>query len=71
MKVTLKKKAQVVRRWIRSVLDKMIHYKAVHQRILDEAATSLQLALPRDLVMNNVLSFLELPPHTFGVEDRE
>ena len=61
-------KAQAIRRWLRSVLGKMIHYKAEHQRILDEAASTLVLALPRDIVRNNVLPFLELPPHRFGVE---
>lgn len=55
------KKTEVIGRWIRSVLHKMIHYKADHQRVLDEAGTALQLAFPRDLVMSNVLSFLELP----------
>ncbi len=64
-------KAQVIRRWLRSVLDKMICYKEEHQGILDEARTALVLALPRDIVMNNVLPFLELPPHRFGMEDRE
>ena len=54
-------KTQVIRRWIRSVRDKLIHYKAEHQRVLDVAGTTLVLALPRDLVMNHVLSFLELP----------
>ncbi len=46
----------------------MIRYRAEHQRILDVAATTLELGLPRD---HDVLSFLELPPNTFGVEDRE
>lgn len=56
-------KANVIRALIRSVLDKkMIHYKAEHQRVLDEAASTLELALPRDILMNTVLSFLELPP---------
>ncbi len=59
-------KAQAIRTWIRSVLDKIIHYKAEHESVLDDAATALQLALPRDLVMDNVLSFLELPSQTFG-----
>ncbi len=49
----------------------MIYYKAEHQRVLDVATTTLELALHRDIVMNNVLSFLELPPHRFGVEDHE
>jgi len=61
-------KARAVRTWIRSVLGKIIHYQAEHQRLLDEeVATSLQLALPRDIVMNNVLPFLELPSYTFEV----
>ena len=62
-------KAQAIRVWIRSVLGKIVHYQAEHRRLLDEAASTLQLALPQDLLMNNVLPFLELPPHTFEVED--
>ena len=62
-------KAREIRRWIRSVIVKIIGYKTEHQRILAEAATTLQLVLPRDIVMNNVLSFLELPPHTFELGD--
>lgn len=33
--------------------------------MLNEAATTLQLALPDDIVTNNVLSFLELPSYSF------
>ena len=58
-------KNEVIIGWFRSVLDKIAHYQAEHQRILDEAETTLQLALPRDIVVNNVLSFLALPVHTF------
>jgi len=58
-------KARAIRRWIRSVLGKIVQYKAEHQRILDEAATTLQQSLPRDIVMNSVLPFLDLPLHTF------
>ncbi|KAK1737795.1 hypothetical protein QTG54_011567 [Skeletonema marinoi] len=54
-------KARAIRTWIRSVIGKTIHYKVQHQRLLDEAATTLQLALPKDIVMKNVLPFLELP----------
>jgi len=55
-------KARAIRTWIRSVLHKVIHYKAEHRRLLDEeAASTLQLALPRDIVMNSVLPFLQLP----------
>mmetsp|Transcript_23451 Transcript_23451/g.33496 ORF Transcript_23451/g.33496 Transcript_23451/m.33496 type:complete len:304 (-) Transcript_23451:327-1238(-) len=65
-------KAVTIRRWIRSVLIKIIHYKAQHQRLLDEdVASSLQLVLPDDIMRNYVLSFLELPSHTFEVEELE
>eukprot|EP00984_Skeletonema_dohrnii_P028543 scaffold18581_cov183-Skeletonema_dohrnii-CCMP3373.AAC.1 len=59
-------KAQAIRTWIRSVLGKITHYKAEHQRLLDEEVeTTLQLVLPQDIVMNNVLPFLVLPSYTF------
>eukprot|EP00984_Skeletonema_dohrnii_P000695 scaffold211_cov83-Skeletonema_dohrnii-CCMP3373.AAC.1 len=67
----MEEKAREIRTWIRSVLGKIVRYKAKHQRLLDEAATSLQLALPRDIVMNNVLPFLELPSYTFELENHE
>ncbi len=57
-------KALVIRRWIRSVLDRMIHYKAEHDRVLDEAGSTLQLALAREMVMKHILSFLALPSCT-------
>ncbi|KAK1734891.1 hypothetical protein QTG54_014351 [Skeletonema marinoi] len=61
-------KAMVIRMWIRSVLRKIIHYKAQHHRLLDEAATTLELAsLPKDIVIESVLPFLELPSYTFEV----
>ena len=62
-------KAQEIRTWIRSVLRKIINYKAEHQRVLSEAATALHSALPNDIVIKNVLPFLELPSHTFQGED--
>jgi len=34
-----------IQRWIRSVLDRMEHYKAEHQILLKEAMTLLELAL--------------------------
>ena len=59
-----------IRMWIRSVLYKIIDYKAEHRRILDEeVAPTLQLTLPREIVVNNVLPFLALPSHTFEGED--
>ena len=63
-------KTQAIRRWIRSILGKIIHYQAEHQRILnEEVAPTLQLVLPRDIAFNYVLPFLELPSHTFGVQE--
>jgi hypothetical protein len=38
-------KARTIRTWIRSVIDKMNHYKAEHQRLLNEAATLLEMAM--------------------------
>ncbi len=64
-------KAQAIRRWIRSVLFKISYYKAEHQKVLEEAATAIPFALPRDIMMKNVLSFLELPPYTFGYDNHE
>ncbi|KAK1733385.1 leucine-rich repeat domain-containing protein [Skeletonema marinoi] len=64
-------KALAIRMWIRSVLRKIIHYKAQHQSFLNEAATTLQHTLPRDIMVNNVLPFLELPSYTFEVGDHE
>ena len=58
--------AQAIRTWIRSVLDKIIHYQAEHQRVLDDATTTLQYDLPSDILTNNVLPFLALPLHSFG-----
>ena len=67
-----REKAQAIRRWIRSVLRKIIHYQAEHHRLLEgDVATMLQCELPvafsQDIVMNNVLPFLELPSYTFEV----
>eukprot|EP00984_Skeletonema_dohrnii_P035434 scaffold35168_cov144-Skeletonema_dohrnii-CCMP3373.AAC.1 len=62
-------KARAIRRWIRSVLLKIVQYKAEHRRLLNEVAATLQLALPNDIVFKNVLPFLELPSYTFEGED--
>ena len=62
-------KAQAIRTWIRSVLRKIIYYKAAHSRYVNEAAAILQSALPNDIVLKNVLPFLELPSYTFDGED--
>ena len=58
-------KAQAIRRWIRSVLDKIIHYQGEHRLLLNKAATTLQVALPNEIVMNDILPFLELPSRSF------
>ena len=59
-------RTQEIRSWIRSVRRMITHYQAEHQRLLNEATTTLELVLPNnDIVMNNVLSFLHLPPYTF------
>ena len=66
------RKARAIRRWIRSVLRKINHYKAEHERILDEAETSLQLVLSHDILTINILPFLKLPSYTFeAVQDHE
>ncbi len=64
-------KGLVIRRWIRSVLRKITDYKAEHQLLLSKAANTLQLVLPNDIVMNNVLPFLDLPSYTFEVENHD
>ena len=61
-------KAIVIRTWTRSVLRKLIGYKEQHHRLLDEAATTLELALPKDIVIKNIIPFLKLPSCTFEVE---
>ncbi|KAK1734287.1 leucine-rich repeat domain-containing protein [Skeletonema marinoi] len=64
-------KALAIRMWIRSVLRKIIQYKAQHFSVLEEAAARLKLALPQDIVIKNVIPFLELPSFTFEVGDHE
>ena len=61
-------KAREIRTWIRSVLRKVIYHKAEHRRYLNVAAATLQTALPNEIVLNNVLTFLELPPYKFQGE---
>eukprot|EP00986_Skeletonema_menzelii_P014677 scaffold9978_cov117-Skeletonema_menzelii.AAC.4 len=65
-------KAQAIRTWIRSVLRKIVHCKAEHRRYLNEAAATLQSTLPlpnEDIVIKNIIPFLELPSYTFEGED--
>ena len=49
------RKALVIRGWIRSVLDKISHYKASK-----EVVTALQPLVPPDIAKNHVLPFLQL-----------
>ena len=59
-------KAQAVRLWIRSVLGKIIEYKAEHRRLLDEdVAPTLKRVFPQDIAMIEVLPFLELPSNAY------
>ena len=62
-------KTRVIREWIGRSSRKIVSYKAQHRRILEGAVSTLQLLLPCDIVLNNIISFLELPPHTFDGED--
>eukprot|EP00985_Skeletonema_marinoi_P016854 scaffold9128_cov158-Skeletonema_marinoi.AAC.5 len=62
-------KAQAVQLWISSVLHKIVQYKAQHHSYLNESATTLQHALHQDIVLKNILPFLELPSYTFEGED--
>ena len=65
-------KAWAIQTWIRSVLRKIVHYIAEHQRVLNlEVETTLRFVLPQDIVMKNVLPYLELPSFTFEVGDNE
>ena len=61
-------KARTIREWISSVLRKYNNYKAEHHRYVNEATATLQSVLPNDVVLKNVLPFLELPD-TFDGED--
>ena len=60
-------KADVIRRWIKSVYRKYNHYKAEHCHYLNVAA-ALEPALSNDIVLNNVLPFLS---KSFGRGDWE
>jgi hypothetical protein len=66
-------KGQAVKRWIRSVLCKIVDYKQRHCNMLTEATATLveELALlPQDVVINNILPFLDLPSFAFEVEEK-
>ena len=58
-------KAQAIQMWIISVLLKIVYYQVEHRHLLDDAATTLEVVLPIDIVMNRVLRFLELPAYNY------
>jgi hypothetical protein len=65
-------KGLAVKRWIRSVLCKIVDYKQQHCNMLMEATTTLveELALlPHDIMMKHVVHFLNLPSFTFEEEE--
>ena len=62
-------KARTIRTWISSLLRKYNNYKAEHRRYLNEATAALQPALPNDIVLKNVMPFVELPSYTFDGEN--
>ena len=62
-------KAREIRTWITSVLHKYIHYTEKHRSYLNVAAATLQSSLPNDVVLKNVLPFLELPSDTCAADD--
>ena len=65
----LGEKAEAIRTWIRSVLHKYTHYKSEHRHYVNEAAAALKLTLPHDIVLKNILPFVELPSDTSEGED--
>ena len=62
-------KTQAIQTWIRSILRKIIDYKAEHRRYLNVAAATLQPALPNDIVLKNVFPFIQLPSFRFQGEN--
>ncbi len=54
-------KSEMIQEWIWSLCQLLDVYKFNHQHILGEAADTLEVALPRDIVVKNVLPFLILP----------
>ena len=61
-------KAKAIQDWIARILRKITHYTAEHQHTLTKVSAALQLTLPNDIVRDDVLSLLELPPHRFDVD---
>ena len=62
-------KAMHISIWIAAVLITIIDYKKEHRDLLNSATAILQSVLPNDIVMNNVIPFLNLPLYKFDGED--
>ena len=62
-------KAQAIQAWMKSVLHKYTHYTAKHRHYLKVATAALQPALPNDIVLKNVLPFLQLPSDKCEADD--
>ena len=60
-------KARRIEEWIAHVLRKTNYYKAQHRRFLTMIATELAYTAANDIVIDNTLSFLELPSHAIEV----
>jgi hypothetical protein len=60
-------KAPLVRMLMKLVLRKIVDCKQQHRNVLTEATTTLDefALLPKVMVINNVLPFLDLPSCTF------
>ena len=59
-------KVSAIRDWIARVLPKVIHYTVQHRELVNAAAAAVQLASPNDVVLSNVLPYVELPLYTFN-----
>ena len=60
-------KSRTISGWISRLPRKIIHYKAQHTHVMIEAASTLQHTLSHDIVVNNVISFLDLPTYKFDI----
>ena len=61
-------KTIAIREWIGNVLFKISHYKVEHYRLLSLAAVELAHVAPHAILVDSVLSFLQLPDHVFDGE---
>ena len=61
-------KTRMVRVWIGRVLQKIIHYKVEHYLLLSLAAAALAEVSPNEIVINSMLSWLQLPDYAFEGE---